>query len=76
MEELVRTNDIVLISLIESLLKEHEIEYMVVDQHMSIIEGSVGAIPRRILVLATQNQRARNLLDDAGIADELIEIRS
>ncbi len=73
MEELVRTNDIVLISFIESLLGEHEIDYMVVDHHMSIVEGSLGVIPRRILVIAEQNQRARKLLCDAGIADELTE---
>ncbi len=76
MEELVRTNDMVLISFIESLLDECGIEYMVVDQHMSIVEGSLGVIPRRILVVADQNQRARNLLGQAGIADELTKERS
>ncbi len=75
MEELVRTNDIVLISFIESLLKEENIEHMVVDQHMSILEGSVGAIARRVLVDSRQNQRARNILSDAGIASELVELR-
>jgi len=75
MEELVRTNDIVLISFIESLLKEENIEHMVVDQHMSILEGSVGAIARRILVDSRQNSRARKILSDAGIANELVELR-
>ncbi len=73
MEELLRTNDVVLISFVESLLKEQEIEHMVVDQHMSILEGSVGAIPRRILVSVAHNRAARKLLFDAGISKELSE---
>ena len=73
MEELVRTNDIVLISFIESLLKEENIEHMVVDQHMSILEGSIGAIARRILVDTQQGDKARRILSDAGIANELVD---
>lgn len=73
MEELLRTNDIVLISFVESLLKEQKIEHMVVDQHMSILEGSVGAISRRVLVDARKNEQARRILSDAGIANELVE---
>ncbi len=76
MEELMRTNDIVMISFVESLLNEQNIEYIVVDQHMSIVEGSVGAIPRRILVNARQNTQARDILRDAGVASELAEARS
>ena len=43
MEELLRTNDIVLISFVESLLKEAGITHFVADQNMSVIEGSLGA---------------------------------
>ncbi len=73
MKELLRTNDIVLISFVESLLKEQNIEHIVVDQHMSILEGSVGAIPRRLLVDSDCNDQARKLLHDAGIGNELSE---
>ena len=50
MRELVRTNDAVLISAIEALLKGARIKHMVVDQNMSVLEGSIGIFPRRILV--------------------------
>ena len=48
MEELLRTNDLVLISFVEALLREAGIEPWVADQNMSIIEGSLGVLPRRV----------------------------
>ncbi len=75
MKELVRTNDIVLISLIEVLLKEQRIEYVILDQNMSILEGSVGAIPRRIMTINDDNERARRVLIDAEIGIELEQIK-
>ena len=51
MKVLLATNDIVLISRIEALLTEEELGYFVADQHMSALEGSVGFLPRRIMVL-------------------------
>ena len=71
MEELIRTNDIVLISFVESLLKEAEIDYYLADQNMSVMEGSLGVLARRILVPAGEIDEARELLSEAGIADEL-----
>ena len=71
MEELLKTNDIVLISFVEALLKEARIEHLVVDQNMSIVEGSLGVIPRRILVQRDSMPRARTLLHDAGLDHEL-----
>jgi Putative prokaryotic signal transducing protein len=71
MRELVRTNDAVMISAIEALLKGAHIEHMVVDQNMSVLEGSIGIFPRRILVGDDQIQGARRLLEDAGFGDEL-----
>ena len=50
MRELVRTNDPVLVSAIEALLKGAEIPHVVLDQNMSVLEGSLGILPRRILV--------------------------
>jgi hypothetical protein len=43
----------------------------VLDQNMSILEGSVGVIPRRILVHEDDNRAARQVLADAGLAHEL-----
>ena len=71
MVELVRTNDLVMISLIESLLTESGVGFFIADQHMSATEGSVGFLPRRIMVDADEASRARRLLKDAGLAAEL-----
>ena len=71
MEEILRTNDIVLISFVETLLKEAGIAHFVADQNMSVIEGSIGILPRRVLVPADDVIAARRLLSDAGIGDEL-----
>jgi hypothetical protein len=69
--ELLRTNDAVLISAIEALLSGAGIAHVVVDQNISVLEGSIGAFPRRILVGADQLDAARRLLTDAGLAHEL-----
>ena len=71
MRELVRTNDAVLISAIEALLKAAHIVHMIVDQNMSVLEGSIGIFPRRILVAEDEFDAARRLLEEAGFADEL-----
>ena len=75
MEELVRTNDPVLISFLESILEEAGIKHFVADGNMSIMEGSLAMIPRRILVDADQIQKARNLVRDAGLEHELRPVR-
>jgi hypothetical protein len=71
MRELVRTNDAVLISAIEALLNGAHIAHMVVDQNMSVLEGSIGIFPRRILVGEDQIEVARQLLQEAGLGSEL-----
>jgi hypothetical protein len=69
--ELVRTNDLVLISLIETLLNEAGVAFFVADQHMSAVEGSLGFLPRRIMIASNEQERARRLLSDAGLSGEL-----
>ena len=69
MEELLRTNDAVLISFVEALLKEAGIPAQVFDRNMSILEGSIGILPRRVLVPASREEEARTLLRDAGITE-------
>ena len=71
MEELLRTNDIVLISAVEALLKADNIGCFVADTHMSALEGSIGFLPRRMLVASDHLSRARRLLTEAGLAAEL-----
>lgn len=71
MEELVRTNDAVLISFLESLLDEAGIKHFVADGNMSVLEGSLGMLPRRVLVDSDQMAMARRLIVDAGLENEL-----
>src|SRR5712691_894602 len=71
MRELVRTNNPVLVSAIGALLDGADIPHMVLDQHMSVLEGSLGILPRRILVDDERHKEARRLLEDAGLAHEL-----
>jgi hypothetical protein len=69
--ELVRTNDPVLLSAIEALLEGTGIGYFIADQNMSVLDGSIGVLPRRILVPDDQLTRACRLLQDAGLGQEL-----
>jgi hypothetical protein len=71
LRELVRTNDIVLVSAVGALLDGANIHHLVLDQNMSIIEGSLGVLPRRILVHEDDNREARQVLSDAGLSHEL-----
>jgi hypothetical protein len=73
MRELLRTNDPVLISFAESVLREVGIVSLVADQHMSIVEGSIGAFPRRLLVDPAQVAAARQALTEAGLDGWLID---
>ena len=71
MREILRTNDAVLVSAIEALLKGADILPLVLDQNMSVLEGSLGILPRRVLVADDDAARARRLITDAGLAHEL-----
>lgn len=73
MYELIRTNDAVVLSFSESLMKDAGIHCMIADQTMSILEGSLGLLPRRLLVDGDRADEARGILIDAGLADELRE---
>ena len=71
MRELVRTNDPVRDLGDRGAAEGRAIGHMVVDQNMSVLEGSIGIFPRRILVGEDEFEAARALLKDAGFADEL-----
>lgn len=71
MRELVRTNDPVLVSAVGALLDGADIPHIVLDQNMSVLEGSLGILPRRVLVAEDRVQAARRLLQDAGLGHEL-----
>jgi hypothetical protein len=69
--ELIRTNNPVLVSAVGALLDGAGIRHIVLDQNMSVLEGSLGILPRRMLVPEEDAHAARRLLADAGLAHEL-----
>jgi hypothetical protein len=69
--ELIRTNDMVLVSAVVALLEGAGIRHMVLDQNMSVLEGSLGVLPRRILVSEGNVLTARQIMEDAGLGKEL-----
>lgn len=71
MVEIVRTNDLVLMGFLQSLLENANIPVLVADLHMSALEGMIGAFPRRLLVPDDDAARARRLIREAGLEHEL-----
>lgn len=66
MRELLRTNDVVRLSWLTALLSDAGIEAIVLDNHMSVLDGSVNAIPRRLMVDGDDYLQARRVLTEAG----------
>jgi hypothetical protein len=67
MIELLRSNDVVTLSFVEVLLRDAGIESVLLDQHIAVMEGSIGAFNRRLMILDEDETEARALLADAGI---------
>lgn len=65
--ELLRSNEAVLLNFAEVVLRQVGIVCLIADQHISVIEGSIGAFPRRLLVHETDQAAAREALNDAGL---------
>jgi hypothetical protein len=61
----------VLVSAVVALLEGAGIRHMVLDQNMSVLEGSLGVLPRRILVAEGNELTARQIMEDAGLGKEL-----
>jgi integrase len=70
--ELLRSNEIVFLSWADALLKSEDIEIFVLDGHMSVLEGSAGAILRRVMVADEDYDRAKRVLEDAGEGDRVV----
>jgi len=67
MRELLRTNDPTVIAFVTALLGGEGIECFVLDVNTSILEGSIGILPRRVMVRAADLEAARVVLTDNGI---------
>lgn len=70
MQTVMKTNNPATLSFTEVVLKDAEIEYFIMDQHMSLVEGSIGVIPRRLMVISDDKDAALRALDLAGLSKE------
>jgi hypothetical protein len=71
MDELIRTNDPVVLDVARNLLEADGIICFIADTHMSVLEGSIGVFQRRLLVSRDDMTAARRLMVDAGLGAEL-----
>ena len=72
MKELLSTNDITKFVYAETILNSNDIVSFALDVNISVLEGSIGILPRRLMVLASDYERALQLLTDFGLDLESI----
>jgi hypothetical protein len=72
MQEVLRSNDFVIISFAQAVLREAGIDYFLADLHISAAEGSIGAFPRRLQVAADDLRQAHRVLREAGLQAWLV----
>jgi len=65
MRELFRSNDVVRLSWAQARLRDAGIDSLVLDHHTSLVEGSIGAIQRRLMVAERDHPRARSVIAEA-----------
>lgn len=70
MKELLRTNDPTIIAFAEALLEGEDIKPFLMDVHMSVLEGSIGVLPRRMMVRDQDYFRAAATLRDNNLPVE------
>lgn len=68
MREILRSNDPVLINFVTVLLRDAGLTPQLVDQHISSIEGSIGALPRRVLVASDELAQAKRVMTEADMS--------
>jgi len=71
MAELIRTNDLALVAVVEGLLQEAEIPVHVADRHTSVMEGGTNWLQMRVLVPDEAETSARQLITDADLGEWL-----
>jgi hypothetical protein len=72
MLEVLRSNDFVVISFAQAVLRNAGINYFLADLHTSAAEGSIGAFPRRLHVAADDFAQSRRVLGEAGLQAWLV----
>jgi hypothetical protein len=65
MRDVLKTNNAVLLSFAEALLADAGIQAVVFDAHMSVMDGSLGVLPRRLMVPEDDYTRAKTVLAGA-----------
>ena len=70
MKELLRTNDPTIIAFAKALLEGEDIDCFEMDVHMSVLEGSIGVLPRRLMVRDVDHFRASAVLKDNDLPVE------
>ncbi len=70
MKEILRTNDPTIIAFATALLRGEDIECFVLDVHMSVLEGTIGLFPKRMMVARENHFRACAILRDNDIEVE------
>jgi hypothetical protein len=69
MRVVARSNDQIRLSFLAALLADAGIASVLLDQHISAMEGGIGAFPRRLAVAPADEARARRVLREAGEAE-------
>ena len=67
MKELFSTNDITKFVYAETILNSNDIVSFTLDENISVLEGSIGILPRRLMVLESDYEQALDLLEDFGL---------
>ena len=67
MKELFRSNDVVLLSFVQAILSDAGVVHQIADENMSIMEGSLGVLPKRVLVAEDELAQARRILKEADL---------
>ena len=67
MKELFSTNDITKFIYAETILNSNDIISFALDENISVLEGSIGILPRRLMVLTSDFERASELLENFGL---------
>jgi hypothetical protein len=71
MRVLLRSNNPIRLGFLQALLKDAGIESVLLDQHISAVEGGIGAFPRRLAVRDEDWAQAERILREAGEAEGL-----
>jgi Putative prokaryotic signal transducing protein len=67
MREIIRSNDPILLSFAQVILRDAGVDAVLMDQNMSVMEGSIGILQRRLMVARADWHPARRVLLDADL---------